>query len=195
MVAEKGLRHLFAALLSLSNYPWKLLLVGSGPLESEIRQRWMPQLPGRVVLVGAVPYESVAQYLRCLDIFVLASYATPTGAEQFGVTLAQAMMLSIPCVASTCGAIPEVLGPGGIGFPERSVPELARALESLLRDALLREVLGMRGRQFALEHYSTEKVAGKYLAFFEQARQCRAAQPVRNGQVEFEPLSGSRHSS
>jgi glycosyltransferase involved in cell wall biosynthesis len=94
MAAEKGLRQLFAALSSLQRHPWKLLLVGSGPLENEIRQDWIPRLPGRIVWLPAVRYEEVARHLRCADVFVLASYSTPAWAEQFGFVLAQAMQRS-----------------------------------------------------------------------------------------------------
>lgn len=170
LTPEKGLRPLFEALLSLRSHPWKLLLVGSGPLESEIRQGWMPQLPGRIVLRPAVPYEEVARHLRCVDIFVLASRSTPRWAEQFGLALAQAMMLGIPCVGSGSGAIPEVLGPGGLCFAEGQVSELAPALEALLRSPARREQFGAKGRQFALEHYTQEGVASRYLKLLEQAR-------------------------
>ena len=121
LVPEKGLQLLLEALGRLRSYPWKLLLVGAGPLEGEIRQRWMAEFPGRIVLVPAVPYQQVPRYLRCLDIFVLASYATPVWKEQFGLTLAQAMLVRVPSIGSTSGAIPEVLGPGGLLFEEGAV--------------------------------------------------------------------------
>lgn len=170
MVPEKGLRLLFNALSTLQEYSWKLLLVGSGPLEEEIRQRWMAELPGRIVLLPPVPYDQVAQYLRCTDVFALPSYSSPTWSEQFGLTLAQAMMLGIACIGSSAGAIPDVLGPGGLGFAESSASGLARALQSLIRSPGQRKLFGDRGRHFALANYTAETVAGKYLAFFEQAR-------------------------
>jgi L-malate glycosyltransferase len=192
LVEQKGLRLLFDALRSLSSHPWKLLLIGSGPLENEIRERWMQQLPGRIVLVPAVPYEQVARHLRCADIFVLASYATSSWAEQFGLVLAQAMMLGIPCIGSSSGAIPEVIGPGGLCFAEGDSQELARALTSLLSSPERREQLGREGRGFALEHYTDEKVAEKYLQVFERARQ-RVAMPAGfESAVELESISPPR---
>jgi glycosyltransferase involved in cell wall biosynthesis len=179
MVHEKGLRLLFEALTSLQGHPWKLLLVGSGPMESEIRQRWMAQLPGRIVLLPAVPYEQVARHLRCADIFVLASYSTSSWAEQFGLVLAQAMILGIPCVGSTSGAIPEALGPGGLRFAEGRAGDLARALEDLLSSPARREQFGTQGRQFALQNYTAERIAEKYLNVFEQARKYGAARSHR----------------
>lgn len=170
LVPEKGLLLLVEALGRLRTHQWKLLLVGAGSLESEIRERWMAEFPGRIVLVPAVPYSQVARFLRCVDIFVLASYSTPIWMEQFGLTLAQAMLLGIASIGSTSGAIPEVLGSGGVLFEEGRVDDLTRALESLLTSPASRQQLGARGREFALRHYTSESVAARYLAAFERAR-------------------------
>ena len=190
LVPEKGIRLLFEALRSFASYPWKLLLVGGGPLEDEIRQQWMMEFPGRIVLVPPVPYEKVAQYFRCVDIFVLASYTTPTWAEQFGLTLAQAMILGIPCIGSSSGAIPEVLGPGGLIAEQKSAKELAQNLGTLLHSPTLREQFGRSGRAFALEHYTIERVAARYLAAFERARDnVTTAQRSPGTHTKVEPVA------
>jgi L-malate glycosyltransferase len=170
LVPEKGLALLVDALRRLRRYPWKLLLVGAGSLETEIRERWMAEFPGRIVLVPAVSYEEVPRYLRCVDIFTLASHSTPTWKEQFGLSLAQAMLLGIACIGSTSGAIPEVLGPGGMLFEEGERDGLATALETLLSSATRRQELGALGREFAQRNYTSESVAARYLDTFERAR-------------------------
>lgn len=175
LVEEKGLRLLINALGRLRHYPWKLLLVGSGPMEGEIRSVWMEKFPGRIALVSAVDYSQVARYLRCTDIFVLASYSTPSWMEQFGLTLAQAMMLGIPSIGSTSGAIPEVLGPGGLLFQERQTDDLGRALEELLASPARRQQLGALGREFALQNYANEIVSARYLATFECVKKLRSS--------------------
>lgn len=174
LAEEKGLRSLIEALGRLQTYPWKLLLLGAGHLESEIRQSWMPKFPGRIVLVPAVPLDQVAPYFRCADIFVLASYSMPNWKEQFGASLAQAMLTGIPSVGSSSGAIPEVLGPGGIVFKEKDTDDLARALGELLASSARRRELGALAREFALQNYSKEVVAARYLAAFERAWSVRS---------------------
>jgi L-malate glycosyltransferase len=169
LVPEKGLRLLIAALGHLQSLPWKLLLVGAGSLEEEIQRDWMAKFPGRIVLNPAVPYERVPHYLRCSDVFVLPSYSTPRWMEQFGLTLAQAMLLGIAAIGSSSGSIPEVLGLGGIVFEEGNTEQLARALGELLSSPARREQLGRQGRDFALKNYTQEGVAARYLAVFERA--------------------------
>jgi L-malate glycosyltransferase len=189
LASEKGLRLLIEALGRLQTYPWKLLLVGAGPLEEEIRQSWMSKFPGRIVLVPAVPYESVARYLRCADIFVLPSYSTPSWMEQFGLVLAQAMMLGIACIGSSSGSIPEVLGPAGRIFKERNTEELTRALEELLGSRARREQDGARGREFALRNYTLEGVAARYKAAFERAAGFSAAKNLESQAVSLDSVA------
>ncbi len=178
LIPEKGIRLLLHALGGLLDFPWKLLLVGTGPLEREIRELWMPQYPGRIVHVPAVPHHEVPRYLRALDIFVLASYETPAWKEQFGLTLAQAMMVARPAVVSDSGAIPEVAGPGALVFPEGNAAELRRALQALLASAQLRAKLGQRAREFAQARYSMAAVASRHWEFFELARRAHRDRSV-----------------
>jgi glycosyltransferase involved in cell wall biosynthesis len=193
LVPEKGLRILFDALDQLRSLPWKLLLVGAGPLENEIRENWMARFPGRIVLVPAVRYEQVPQYLRCSDIFVLPSYSTPSWMEQFGLTIAQAMLLGIPVIGSSSGAIPEVLGPGGIVFEERNTKELTRALKELLDSPDRRKELGMRGREFGLRNYTLESVAGRYHNLFERVSGCATPREIQGGEaVSLESAAGRK---
>lgn len=170
LVPEKGVMLLLRALQSLAAFPWKLLLVGSGPLEDTIHRHWLPRFPGRIVHVRAVPQTAVPRYMRCMDIFVLASHALPTWKEQFGLALAQAMLLGIPAVVSSSGAIPEVAGPGGWVCREGSAESLAEGLQALLDSPMLRRDLGEQARAFALERYTLDAVGARYLEIFEQAR-------------------------
>lgn len=178
MLREKGIGLLLEALAHLESLPWKLLLVGSGPMDAEIHEQWMPRFPRRIVHVPAVSYQDAPRYLRCLDIFVLGSYGVENWKEQFGLTLAQAMMLGVASVGSSSGAIPEVLGPGGLIFPEKNVNALRQALESLLDSAALRCRLGACAREFALERYALPQVAKKYLAVFERVQRARGTLPI-----------------
>jgi len=169
LAPEKGVLVLLQALALLERHPWKLLLVGAGPLEEEIRAQWVPRFRDRLVYVPAVPHEEVIRYLRCLDIFVLPSRSTARWQEQFGLTAAQAMMAEVPTVGSSCGAIPEVLGPGGLIVPEGDARALAAGLEELMLSSEKRMAIGSRARSYAVERYATDVVAARYLQVFEAA--------------------------
>ncbi|MGB6432404.1 MAG: glycosyltransferase family 4 protein [Candidatus Acidiferrales bacterium] len=180
MIPEKGVGLLHEALASLACRRWKLLLVGSGPLEREIREQWMARLPGRIVHVPAVAHDQVPRYLRCADIFALDSYAVPAWKEQFGLTLAQAMMLGIPSIVSNSGALPEVAGDAAMIVPERDTRELRAALDALVASPDLRGEIGDRGRIRALRFYTNDAVAARTYQAFEQALARRTGSPARS---------------
>lgn len=166
LVPEKGVRLLLESLSRLQELKWKLLLIGNGELKEEIQNKWQKKFCNRLILMDAVPHKAVSKYLRRLDVFVLPSYGIPTWKEQFGLTLAQAMMAGVACIGSSSGAIPETLGPGGLVFKERDADDLTCALKRMLESEELRRDLGNKGQAFAMQHYSNATIAGAYLTAF-----------------------------
>src|SRR5205807_4035445 len=81
---------------------------------------------------------------------------------------------------SSCGAIPEVVGPGGLIFEEGKEESLREALQMLLSCARCRRELGARAREFALRHYTIAGIAARYRSVFEQAQSLHAT--ARSGQ-------------
>lgn len=166
LIPEKGVSLLLEALHRLDSLKWRVLILGSGPLESEITGKWQEMLGERLIFHKAVPHAEVPAYMRAMDILVLPSYETPYWREQFGLVLAQAMMLGVPCVGSSSGAIPDVIGPGGLVFKEKDVDDLVRTLERLLVDVDLRKSLAQSAQRFALQNYTHAAVATAYLKQF-----------------------------
>ncbi|NWJ96785.1 MAG: glycosyltransferase family 4 protein [Chloroflexi bacterium] len=166
LVPEKGIMLLLEALYTLQDLPWKMVILGSGPLSDEINTHWKRLFRDRLVMLGVVPLRAVADYLKCFDIFVLPSYSTPKWKEQFGLVLAQAMMAGNACIGSSSGAIPEVLGSAGLVFPERDKAGLVLALTTLLQSKDLRQSLGVEARIYASQYYTNSTIAEAYLHHF-----------------------------
>jgi glycosyltransferase involved in cell wall biosynthesis len=68
--------------------------------------------------------------------------------------LAEAMLAGVPCIGSSSGAIPDVIGPGGLVFKENNADNLARTLERILVDMELRKSLANTARIYALQNYT-----------------------------------------
>lgn len=166
LVPEKGVSLLLEALHRLKDLKWRVLIVGSGPLEGEITGKWQQMFGDRLVFRKAVPHADVPAYMRAMDIFVLPSYTTPAWKEQFGLVLAEAMLAGVPCIGSSSGAITDVIGPGGLVFKENNADDLVRTLERLLVDVDLRKSLAQTAQDFALQHYTHSAVATAYLKQF-----------------------------
>lgn len=164
LVEEKGVRLLLEAASKLDTAV-SVLLVGSGPLESEVT-RFRGDSRIRVVHIPAVPHDAVRDHLRAMDILVLPSYAIPTWKEQFGHVLIEAMACEVPVIGSSSAAIPDVIGSAGLLFEDRSSTDLAAKLKTLVESPTERTRLGKLGRQRVLERFTHEHVARQTVEFW-----------------------------
>jgi glycosyltransferase involved in cell wall biosynthesis len=136
LVWEKGHQEVIRALAALRTgvvgpprEDVRLLIVGRGPEEARLRAHADELGVGdRVQLRPFVPYEEMPGVFASATSMVLASLPTMFWEEQFGMVLAEAMAAGLPIVASSSGAIPEVLrGHGALHAPGDWLG-LARAL-------------------------------------------------------------------
>jgi glycosyltransferase involved in cell wall biosynthesis len=165
---EKGLAVLLAAVAGLPGV--QLLLVGDGPHRAEIIARAAELgLLDRTRFVGAVPRPDTPGYLNAMDCLVVPSLTTRRWKEQFGRIITEAALCALPVVGSSSGAIPEVVGPGGVIVAEGDVPALAGALAALLADPAQRRALGAAGRARALGTFTWSQVARQRLALYRDA--------------------------
>lgn len=159
LVEEKGVLDLVQAVSAIPGSV-SILLVGNGPLESEIRHR-CKNLPADHLLIihPAVPTGQVANYMNVMDVLVLPSKTTSHWTEQFGRVLAEAMACGTPVVGSNSGEIPTVIGDAGLLFEEGDVPKLADTLQRVLNDRNLRETLIRRGLRRVTTHFTSAAFA------------------------------------
>jgi glycosyltransferase involved in cell wall biosynthesis len=128
LVWEKGHFDVLRALASLPEPRPRALIVGDGP-ERDSLLRYADDLGlGDRVEIRSVPYAEMPAVFGGASCVVLGSLATPVWEEQFGMVLAEAMAAGAPILASTSGAIPEVLGPSARLFAPGDWIELARLL-------------------------------------------------------------------
>jgi glycosyltransferase involved in cell wall biosynthesis len=165
LVAQKGVLDLLDALELLPPHVG-LRLIGDGALRARIVARAAELgLRDRVELVAWT--NDVPAELRRLDALALPSRTTPTWKEQFGRVLVEAMSSGVPVVGSSSGEIPQVIGDGGLIYPEGDIPALAAALGRLDADPALRADLGRRGRARVLEHYTQAALARRYYEVYQ----------------------------
>jgi len=142
----------------------RLLIVGSGPQESELRRlvNYLG-LEECTTFVGRVPHSSVPAYLNQLDIYVALSRQ-----ESFGVAVAEASACGLPVVVSRVGGLPEVVveGETGLIVPKEDVEGAAHSILSLIMDSNMRWRLGMLGRAHVVRHYSWDKSVETMLSVY-----------------------------
>ena len=152
---QKGVDVAIRALREIPDV--QLVVLGEGPQRSELEQ-----LAGdRVHLLGRVP--DVAAWLRRADILV-----HPVRWEGFGLALLEAMLASLPVVASRVSSIPEIVVDGETGLlVEPDDPAALRsAVARVLDDA---RDYGERGRERARTEFSVARMTQRTLAVYEKA--------------------------
>ena len=151
LAPEKNIGQLVAAFARLgATHPIakdKLRLVICGPDYGELAslqsRAYELGVAERTQFIGA--REDVGPVLAALDVFALTSlYEGTPGA------LLEAMAMGLPVVATTVGAVPEVVDGNGFLVPPLDPYATARALGELAADSELRERLGRRSRELAL---------------------------------------------
>jgi glycosyltransferase involved in cell wall biosynthesis len=162
LVEQKGLRTLVEAAARLPNDNWRLVLIGSGPFESELVELVRAnKIENRTVRVGFVPHDQVATYLAALDILVLPSESQPNWKEQFGRVILESLACGTPVIGSNSGEIPNLIlqSGGGIVFTERDPDSLSAAIRQMVQEPAIRERYASAGRRWSIEHASLEGVA------------------------------------
>jgi glycosyltransferase involved in cell wall biosynthesis len=129
----------------------RLLLVGGGPSETDVRTRARaPDLAGRVHVTGRLPRAAALAMVRGCDFFVFASQT-----ETQGLVLAEALASGLPVVALDGPGVRDTVRDGvdGLIVPggpsSERVTRLADAVELLAADADRRASLAATARDGA----------------------------------------------
>jgi glycosyltransferase involved in cell wall biosynthesis len=177
LIEAKGLLELLEAWpLLLREIPdARLVLVGSGPLEAELRRRAaLPPLAGRVHLSGEVP--DVRPHLRAAAAFLFPSWA-----EGLPNALLEAMAMGLPCVATDIGPIRDAATDGeeALLVPARNPQRLAAALGAVLADPSLAARLGRGARKRVEADFSLEREVERLEALYRAVISGRAREDSR----------------
>jgi len=153
----------------------KLAIIGSGPLEEEMKKMTQSLNIGESVeFVGFV--SNVDTYLKNADMFILASRT-----EGMSNALLEAMSYGFPCIATNVGGNGELLGGedkeiplgeyviarNGLLVNPDDVKGLSEAILYLVRHKEERAELGRRSRTFIKENYSIDSIAGRYISLYQ----------------------------
>ncbi len=140
----------------------RLLIAGDGPLRRDLEREFERRhLEERVVITGLVPHEEVPALIRQFDI-ALAPYGQPEHAFYFSpLKLFEYMACGAPVVAPGLGQISDVLSDGetGLLYPPGDLEALAAQCERLLRDAELRQKLGLAAVKEVRARFTWERNA------------------------------------
>jgi glycosyltransferase involved in cell wall biosynthesis len=166
LVWEKGHFDVLRA-LAASRTGARLLVVGSGPERNRLLQYADELGLGDRIAIRSAPYDEMPAVFAAASCVVLASLPLPLWEEQFGMVLAEAMAAGVPILASSSGAIPEVLrGSGAPLFSPGDWPTLASMLAELMARPPTRDPAAYPAE--IVERYSNRAAAERLAAAYQR---------------------------
>jgi glycosyltransferase involved in cell wall biosynthesis len=154
---DKGQSYLIRAFAEITKRTDKdvyLVIQGEGPEESNLRS-----LIKELGIENRVRINTERQrrleVIRSFQIFV-----DPALSERFPNALVETMAMSLPCVATDVGGIPEVVvnNVTGILVPAKSVEPLADAILKIIDDPGLARDLGFKGRERVEKEFTVKQM-------------------------------------
>jgi glycosyltransferase involved in cell wall biosynthesis len=96
-------------------------------------------------------------------------FLLPSELESFGLAALEAQACELPVIATRIGGIPEVVNDSETGFLSDvgDVAKMTADTLTLLRNEEMRRSFGEKGRELAIQRYSTDKIIPQYIAFYE----------------------------
>jgi glycosyltransferase involved in cell wall biosynthesis len=155
-VPLKGLDPLLRALAILrARRPAELVVVGRPRTDGPI-----PRLLDELALNGSVRFTGYVPDAELVALYAEAEAAVvPSLYEGFSLPAVEAMACGLPLVATTAGALPEVVGDSALLVPPGDPQALADQLTALLADPGLRLSLGERGRLRVASRFTWDATA------------------------------------
>jgi len=157
---EKGVMNFVEAvpLITREHEDVEFLIGGEGDLFDEIKR--IEELKGyKIALLGWIPQERLSDYLNKLKLFVLPTQH----AEGLPTMVLEAMACGTPVLATSIGAIPDVIKDGETGFilknnsPECIAENILRVLNYRNIDKIVRNA-----RKLVEEKYTYEAAVERY---------------------------------
>jgi len=146
IVEEKGIADIVDALPRCPE-DVSLLLIGSGPYKEKLTARVQKAgLEHRVRFLPNRPMEELPQVMNALDVLAVPSWTTAHWKEQFGRVIIEAQACETPVIGSSSGAIPQIVGQGGLIFLEGDPAKLAERIRKLRAEPEAARQAGRIGR-------------------------------------------------
>lgn len=181
---RKGVKYLLRAFQELSqrNDKVQLMIAGSGPDESKLRDYVSEQEIPRVTFLGYISDKDKIHHLHRADVFC----SPATRGESFGVVLLEAMAAGCPVVAGDNIGYQSVMkGTGAISMvnPKDTV-DFARRLEIMLFDEDLRK-LWLKWASGYVKQFDYPHVVEQYETAYKKAIKLHEKRPKAKSRFSF----------
>jgi glycosyltransferase involved in cell wall biosynthesis len=144
----------------LKKYGLKLICAGGDPFTSEEQERICKVGADKLVRQQPINDHTLTQLYHQATAFIF-----PTLYEGFGIPVLEAFACNCPCIVSNLSSLPEVAGDAALYFDPNQPESIAVAIEKLLCDTQLRQMLIEKGRT-QLNRFSWQRTVNETLRFY-----------------------------
>ncbi len=155
---DKGIEYLIDAVLSMKEtIPIKIFLVGP-TLEwfKELYIKLTEEEKKIIIDLGVISHQEKVNLLHLTDLFVL-----PSKYEAFGIVFLEAWACGVPVLGTTQGAMPSLIGSEGFVCRYGDAEDLKTKIRLAFSDIKMLKVLGERGKEKVLKHYTLNAIGVK----------------------------------
>ena len=166
----KGLNILLDA---MQGAPFRVLIVGSGPTENELKETVRNRGMRNVIFTGYVDDEEKVALLKNARAVVFPSYLR---SEAFGVTLLEGCVFGKPLISTEVGSGTShvnIHGKTGLVIPPGSAKALREAMEFVYDNPNRANEMGANSRARFERHFTGNKMAERYVALYKSLAQER----------------------
>jgi len=160
----KGLHILLEA---VKDAPFPVVIVGSGPVENELKSQAQQLGLTNVHFLGAIPEVDKVALLKLCYGLVFPSHLR---SEAFGVSLLEGAMYGKPMISSEIGTGTSYINISeetGIVVPPNDPAALRVAMQRMWDDPLMAQAMGCKGKARYWENFTAMKMTQSYAMLYE----------------------------
>lgn len=163
-----GLASVVDAAAKLAGEPVHVALVGEGAAKRELEAKVADLQMENVSMLAGVPRNEVARLLAAADICLAPLRDVPLFSTFIPSKIFEYFGAGKAVIGAVRGEPAEILAAAGATVvPPEDPAALAEAIRDLANDADRRVAMGIRARQYVVEHFDRRRLAGRYRTVLE----------------------------
>ena len=162
---EKNLLLLPATLRKLASSgerDFRLIIAGTGPMESKLRNALEEQAPCRALFLGHCETDRLAELYAAADVFV-----HPNAHEPFGIAPLEAMAAGLPMVAPASGGLLTYANRQNAWLTEPTPEAFAAAVRTVIAEEAVQREKSARGQKTA-QAFAWSRATERYFQLYDR---------------------------
>jgi glycosyltransferase involved in cell wall biosynthesis len=168
-----GLLQVVSDFSKLSEASDRLLIIGGGEIENELRKKVKElKLENRVIFTGVISYDELPEYLSISDVLINPFESTLVTNLALPHKVLQYLAIGIPTISTKLSGLFESLDDSaGIYWVDSPDKVVRKYLQMKRQDAKEKSTASELGKKFVNEFFTPEKTLNEIMATLETAIQ------------------------